>query len=75
MATPKEEQPIIAETTTTATEPMMPSPHNALEHVVYIINGERQVPTPEMPSVNELRMRGQRLTMEVRQHIQEPIEF
>ena len=75
MTTPKEEQPIIAETTTPATEPMMPSPHIAPEHVVYIINGERQVPTPEMPSVNELRMRGQRLTMEVRQHIQEPIEF
>ena len=75
MTTPKEEQPIIAETTTTATEPTMPSTHIAPEHVVYIINGERQVPTPEMPSVNELRMRGQRLTMEVRQHIQEPIEF
>ena len=75
MTTPKEEQPIIAETTTPATKPTMPSTHIAPEHVVYIINGERQVPTPEMPSVNELRMRGQRLTMEVRQHIQEPIEF
>lgn len=75
MATPKEEQPIIAETTTTATEPMMPSPHNALEHVVYIINGERQVPDAEMPSINELRMCGQRLTMEVRRQIQKSIEF
>ena len=73
--TPQAEQPIIAETTTPAAEPTMPSTHIAPEHVVYIINGERQVPTPEMPSVNELRMRGQRLTMEVRQHIQEPIEF
>ena len=75
ITTPKEEQPIIAETTTPATKPTMQSTHIAPEHVVYIINGERQVPTPEMPSVNELRMRGQRLTMEVRQHIQEPIEF
>ena len=75
MTTSQAEQPIIAETSTPATEPTMPSPHIALEHVVYIINGERQVPTPEMPSVNELRLRGQRLTMEVRQHIQEPIEF
>ena len=75
MTTPKEEQPIIAGTTTPATTPTMPSTHIAPEHVVYIINCERQVPTPEMPSVNELRMRGQRLTMEVRQHIQEPIEF
>ena len=75
MTTPKEEQPIIAETSTPATEPTMPSTHIAPEHVVYIINGERQVPTPEMPSINDLRMRGQRLTMEVRQHIQEPIEF
>ena len=75
MTTPQEEQPIIAETTTTATEPMMPSPHNALEHVVYIINGERQVPDAEMPSINDLRLRGQRLTMEVRRQIQKPIEF
>ena len=72
MTTSQAEQPIIAETSTPATEQ---STHIAPEHVVYIINGERQVPTPEMPSVNELRMRGQRLTMEVRQHIQEPIEF
>ena len=75
MTTSQAEQPIIAETSTPATEPTMPSTNIALEHVVYIINGERQVPTPEMPSVNELRLRGQRLTMEVRQHIQEPIEF
>ncbi len=75
MTTPQEESPLIAETTTTATEPTMPSTHIAPEHVVYIINGERQVPTPDMPSINDLRMRGQRLTMEVRQHIQEPIEF
>ena len=75
MTTSQAEQPIIAETSTPATEPTMPSPHIALEHVVYIINGERQMPTPDMPSINDLRMRGQRLTMEVRQHIQEPIEF
>ena len=75
MTTPKEEQPIIAETTTPAAEPTMPSPHIAPEHVVYIINGERQVPTTDMPSINELRMCGQRLTTEVRQHIQKPIEF
>ena len=75
MTTPKEEQPIIAETTTTATEPTMPSTHIAPEHVVYIINGERQVPTTDMPSINDLRMRGQRLTAEVMQQIQKPIEF
>jgi hypothetical protein len=75
MTTPQEEQHIIAETTTPAAEPTMPSTHIAPENVVYIINGERQVPTPDMPSVNDLRMRGQRLTMEVRQHIQESIEF
>ncbi len=73
--TPQEEQPVIAETPPPETEPMMPSPHIALENVVYIINGERQVPTTDMPSINELRMCGQRLTTEVRQHIQKPIEF
>lgn len=75
MTTSQAEQPIIAETSTPATEPTMPSPHIALENVVYIINGERQVPTTDMPSINELRMCGQRLTTEVRQHIQKPIEF
>lgn len=75
LTTPKEEQPIIAETTIPVTDPTMPSTHNAPEHIVYIINGERQVPTPDMPSVNDLRMRGQRLTMEVRRQIQKPIEF
>lgn len=56
--------------------PTMPSTHIVPEHVVYIINGERQVPTPDMPSINDLRMRGQRLTTEVRRQIQEPtIEF
>ena len=73
--TPQEEQPIIAETTTPAAEPTMPSTHIAPEHVVYIINGERQVPDADMPSINDLRMRGQRLTTEVRRHIQKPIEF
>ena len=63
---------IIAETTTPATEQ---STHIAPEHVVYIINGERQMPDADMPSINDLRMRGQRLTTEVRQHLQEPIEF
>lgn len=75
LTTPQAEQPIIAETSTPATEPTMPSPHIALENVVYIINGESQMPTPDMPSINDLRMRGQRLTTEVRQHLQEPIEF
>ncbi|MBR6980597.1 MAG: hypothetical protein IKH88_12300 [Prevotella sp.] len=75
MTTPKEEQPIIAEKSTPATEPTMPSTHIAPEHVVYIINGERQMPTPDMPSINDLRMRGQRLTAEVMQQIQKPIEF
>ena len=76
MTTPQEEEPIIAETITPETEPTMSSTHIAPEHVVYIINGERQVPTPYMPSINDLRMRGQRLTMEVRRQIQEPtIEF
>ena len=75
LTTPKEEQPIIAETTTPATKPTMPSTHIAPEHVVYIINGERQMPDADMPSINDLRMRGQRLTTEVRQHLQEPIEF
>ena len=76
MTTPQEEEPIIAETITPETEPTMSSTHIAPEHVVYIINGERQVPTPYMPSINDLRMRGQRLTMEVRRQTQEPtIEF
>lgn len=75
MTTAQKELPIIAETTTPATEPMMPSPHIALENVVYIINGERQMPDADMPSINDLRMRGQRLATEVRQHLQEPIEF
>ena len=73
--TPQAEQPIIAETTTPAAEPTMPSTHIAPEHVVYIINGERQVPDADMPSINDLRMRGQRLTTEVRRHIQKTIEF
>ena len=75
MTTSQAEQPIIAETSTPATEPTMPSTHIAPEHVVYIINGERQMPTPDMPSINDLRMRGQRLTAEVMQQIQKPIEF
>ena len=75
MTTSQAEQPIIAETSTPATEPTMPSTHIAPEHVVYIINGERQEPTPDMPSINDLRMRGQRLTAEVMQQIQKPIEF
>ena len=75
MTTSQAEQPIIAETSTPATEPTMPSTNIALEHVVYIINGERQMPTPDMPSINDLRMRGQRLTAEVMQQIQKPIEF
>ena len=75
MTTAQKELPIIAETTTPATEPTMSSTHIAPEHVVYIINGERQVPDADMPSINDLRMRGQRLTTEVRRHIQKPIEF
>ena len=75
VATPQEELPIIAETSTTATEPTMLSTHIAPENVVYIINGESQMPTPGMPSINDLRMRGQRLTAEVMQQIQKPIEF
>ena len=73
--TPQAEQPIIAETTTPAAESTMPSTHIAPEHVVYIINGERQVPDADIPSINDLRMRGQRLTTEVRRHIQKTIEF
>ena len=75
MTTPQEEEPIIAETITPETEPTMSSTHIAPEHVVYIINGKRQVQNPDMPSINDLRMRGQRLTTEVIRHIQEPIEF
>ena len=75
MTAPPKESPIIAETTTPTTEPTTSSNHIALEQVVYIINGERQVPTPDMPSINDLRMRGQRLTTEVMRQIQEPIEF
>lgn len=74
MTAPQQEPPIIAETPS-ATEPTMPSSHFALEQVVYVIDGERQVPTPDMPSINDLRMRGQRLTTEVRRQIQKPIEF
>ena len=70
-----QEPSIIAETTTPATESTMPSNHIVPEQVVYIINGERQMSTPDMPSINDLRLRGQRLTTEVRRQIQEPIEF
>ena len=75
MTATQAEQPIIAETISPATEPTMPSTHIAPKHVVYIINGESQMPTPGMPSINDLRMRGQRLTAEVMQQIQKPIEF
>ena len=75
MTTPQEEEPIIAETITLETEQTIPSTHIAPEHIVYIINGERQMQTPDMPSINDLRMRGQRLTTEVRRQKQEPIEF
>ena len=45
--------------------------HIAPEHVVYVNDGANQVPTTEMLTVSDLRMRGQRLTLEVKQQMQE----
>ena len=49
--------------------------HIAPNHIVYVNETVNPIPFTDVPSVNELRMRGQRLTTEVIRHIQEPIEF
>ena len=49
--------------------------HIAPEHVVYVNDGANQVPTTEMFTVSDLRMRGQRLTLEVKQQMQETNPF
>lgn len=47
--------------------------HLSPEQVIYIVDASNQIPAMEMLSVNELRMRGQRLTAEVQQHLQNPM--
>lgn len=47
--------------------------HLSPEQVIYIVDASNQMPAMEMLSVNELRMRGQRLTAEVQQHLQNPM--
>lgn len=49
--------------------------HIAPGHVVYVNGGANQVPTTEMLTVSDLRMRGQRLTLEVKQQMQETNPF
>ena len=47
--------------------------HLSPEQVIFIVDASNQMPAMEMLSVNELRMRGQRLTAEVQQHLQNPM--
>lgn len=47
--------------------------HLSPEQVIYVVDASNQMPAMEMLSVNELRMRGQRLTAEVQQHLQNPM--
>ena len=56
-------------------EATMRTIHIAPEHVVYVNDGANQVQTTEMFTVSDLRMRGQRLTLEVKQQMQETNPF
>ena len=64
-----------AEKTMVSTNRPMRTIHIAPEHVVYVNDGANQVPTTEMFTVSDLRMRGQRLTLEVKQQMQETNPF
>ena len=64
-----------AEKTMVSTNRPMRTIHIAPEHVVYVNDGANQVPTTEMLTVSDLRMRGQRLTLEVKQQMQETNPF
>ena len=64
-----------AEKTMVSTNRPMRTIHIAPGHVVYVNGGANQVPTTEMLTVSDLRMRGQRLTLEVKQQMQETNPF
>ena len=67
--------PLTAEIIVPTAEATMRTIHIAPEHVVYVNGGANQVPTTEMLTVSDLRMRGQRLTLEVKQQMQETNPF
>ena len=67
--------PLTAEVIVPTAEATMRTIHIAPEHVVYVNDGANQVPTTEMLTVSDLRMRGQRLTLEVKQQMQETNPF
>ena len=67
--------PLTAEVIVPTAEATMRTIHIAPEHVVYVNGGANQVPTTEMLTVSDLRMRGQRLTLEVKQQMQETNPF
>ena len=67
--------PLTAEVIVPTAEATMRSIHIAPGHVVYVNDGASQVPTTEMLTVSDLRMRGQRLTLEVKQQMQETNPF
>jgi len=64
-----------AEKTMVSTNRPMHTIHIAPGHVVYVNDGASHVPTTEMLTVSDLRMRGQRLTLEVKQQMQETYPF
>ena len=67
--------PLTAEVIVPTAEATMRTIHIAPEHVVYVNDGANQVPTTEMFTVSDLRTRGQRLTLEVKQQMQETNPF
>lgn len=67
--------PLTAEVIVPTAEATMRTIHIDPEHVVYVNDGANQVPTTEMLTVSDLRMRGQRLTLEVKQQMQETNPF
>ena len=67
--------PLTAEVIVPTAEATMRTIHIAPEHVGYVNDGANQVPTTEMLTVSDLRMRGQRLTLEVKQQMQETNPF
>ena len=67
--------PLTAEVIVPTAEATMRSIHIAPGHVVYVNGGANQVPTTEMFTVSDLRTRGQRLTLEVKQQMQETNPF
>ena len=67
--------PLTAEIIVPTAEATMRTIHIAPGHVVYVNGGANQVPTTEMLTVSDLRMRGKRLTLEVKQQMQETNPF